>query len=253
MGFDRSIGDLPRSDDVSAGDWVIAGTAGFGAGVSSLVPAGFGGYARVFHPAALFTEAAGGERPVRWAEVAAANGRTAHPAMEWSFITGSWEHIHGNGDQPGVFDHGPSVGDLPFPQLEHIAACLTHFTDTPEDCWFAVWAGWGDLPFDPGGPQLQMPQRPMILFHGSITQALGAFGTMHWYQSPALWWPTDHAWCVATDVDLMSTYVGASAAGIEALQGVAALEVMEVEASQTVHYRTDTINPAPAGRDPHAR
>jgi hypothetical protein len=56
---------------------------------------------------------------------------------------------------------------------------------------------------------------------------------------------------VATDVDLMSTYVGASRPCIAALIGDPQLEAMEVSADQTVHCETDTINPPPSGVNPY--
>jgi len=36
-------------------------------------------------------------------------------------------------------------------------------------------------------------------------------------QTPNLWWPTDRAWCVATEIDLTWTYVGGASAMIECL------------------------------------
>jgi hypothetical protein len=28
------------------------------------------------------------------------------------------------------------------------------------------------------------------------------------FQSASLWWPDDHAWCVATEIDFVTTYIG---------------------------------------------
>ena len=38
-----------------------------------------------------------------------------------------------------------------------------------------------------------------------------------WGHSPNIWWPEDHAWCVATDIDLFDTYVGGSRECIKAI------------------------------------
>ena len=63
---------------------------------------------------------------------------------------------------------------------------------------------------------------------------------------PSLWWPADEAWCVGTDIDLMTTYVGGSAAAIESLVGDRQLEVLEVPVDQRVTWDADTVNPLPA-------
>ena len=70
---------------------------------------------------------------------------------------------------------------------------------------------------------------------------------MPWYRSPSLWWPEDRAWCVATDVDLETSYLGASKAGVDALMDKAGVEVMRVAAHQSVGEDADDINPAPEG------
>jgi hypothetical protein len=46
--------------------------------------------------------------------------------------------------------------------------------------------------------------------------------------SPNLWWPSDHAWCVGTEIDLDSTYVGGSKPFIDAILQSQELEAFEV-------------------------
>ena len=77
-------------------------------------------------------------REIRWAEVAAANGRRTHPAMEWIAITGSWRFLH-NDTQPGVWDQEPFEGSLPLRQSIRVTSILADRTTTPEMCWFAIW------------------------------------------------------------------------------------------------------------------
>jgi hypothetical protein len=64
-------------------------------------------------------------------------------------------------------------------------------------------------------------------------------------RSASLWWPDDHAWCVGTDIDLMTTYVGARARCAGRLLAEAALETLPVSAGQRVTWDSDTINPQP--------
>src|SRR3954467_14756014 len=120
--------------------------------VSSLVPPVFDAYARVFHPAVRYPDdelfGIDPDEPdvdVTWAEVAAFNGRTAHPAMEWTSITGSWE-FRGSEDQPGLWNDAPAEGHLPVSVAARLAAVLRRFTSTPEDCWFGLWDGFGHTP-----------------------------------------------------------------------------------------------------------
>jgi len=73
-------------------------------------------------------------------------------------------------------------------------------------------------PADPNGEEarVQLPWRAYFLFSGPI-EAVTAFVTDGTDQTPNLWWPSDRAWCVATEIDLSSTYVGGSRAMIERL------------------------------------
>ena len=64
-------------------------------------------------------------------------------------------------------------------------------------------------------------------------------------RSASLWWPQDHAWCVGTDIDLMTTYVGGSARCVQRLLAEATLEILPVSAGQRVTWDSDTINPQP--------
>jgi len=47
-------------------------------------------------------------------------------------------------------------------------------------------------------------------------------------QSPNLWWPRDHAWCVASEIDFCSTYLGGSRALVERVLADESLEAIPV-------------------------
>jgi hypothetical protein len=178
----------PRLDwieDAAAGAWIEASVRAFGAAVESLLPPVFGAYARIRH----------GE------------GR---------------------------------LGTLVSNEVEPLAGMLARHTATPSECWFAVWEGYGwirpqtsftvfmaasELTFDRAAaeraandaveafastlpaPSLLLPRRNLMLYRGPLAHA-GALLGFPARQSPNLWWPADHAWCVATDIDLDATYVG---------------------------------------------
>lgn len=233
--------------DVRPADWVVAAVRDFAVNtVSCLVPPVFAAYARVFHPALRTTE--GGDEEVSWTTVAHANGRIAHPAMQWPSITGSWGFLHGDG-QPGLWDIPPEEGSLPVRQAARLARLLAAHTTTPERCWFAVWEGFGDLVLPVGDeiPRVEMPARPMLLLSGPLRAATTSFASFR-DQLASLWWPDDRAWCVATDVDLMTTYVGGSRECVAALTADDGLEAMEISADQRLAWDSDPVNPVPPDR-----
>lgn len=247
----RGLGDLQQlGGDVSAADWVVAAVRTFDHTVGSLVPPVFEAYARVFHPArrdGAANDVADGPGPdveVSWAQVAAANDRRAHAGMEWVAITGSWAYHHGE-NQPGVWDDEPVEGSLPAAQGQVLAEVLARFTTTQRECFYAVWEGYGALALSPVAATMAMPSREMLLLTGPLAQAgQVSMETGVWEQSPNLWWPADQTWCVATDVDLMSTYVGGSQACIDAVVA-SGLEAWEVSDRQGFTYDSDALNPVP--------
>ncbi|NIZ91358.1 hypothetical protein [Kineococcus rubinsiae] len=231
-------------DDVSAADWIVAAVRTFDHTVGSLVPPVFEAYARVFHPAARRDDF-GRDVSVSWAEVAAANGRQAHAGMEWVAVTGSWEYHHGQ-TQSEVWDLEPVEGSLPAAQAAALVPVLARSTGTPDDCLYAVWEGFGALGLAGVAKTVAMPSREMLLFTGPLSQAAQVSmeeGPRE--QSPSLWWPADRAWCVATDVDLMTTYVGGSRACIDAVLAAPGLEAWDVDHRQRVTWDSDTLNPQP--------
>jgi hypothetical protein len=55
------------------------------------------------------------------------------------------------------------------------------------------------------------------------------------FQSPNLWWPADRAWCVASDIDLPSTYLGGTRALVEEVPGDDRLEAVPARLTDPVH------------------
>ena len=274
----RTLGAMPVVSDaaqvIQAGSWVVAGTDGPAGQVRSLVPDVFEDYARIFHPArrraderdlALCEPGTGvGScekvddivlREVRWREVAQANGKVVHPAMQWPSITASEDDELAA--QAGLWEQAPQSGSLPLRLTRVLCEILADFTATPERCWCAVWEGYAHMVGLRGGsslPRLAMWNRPMIVACGplsavpekSFTDGSGdpyiAGGPAENYRSPSLWWPDDRAWCVATDVDMQDTYLGASRACVDRLLTDERLEVMRVTADQDISWESDVIN-----------
>jgi hypothetical protein len=216
------LGGLPVEDDVSTGVWISAGRRrGRPGTVSALLPAVFEAYARVLHPAVRY--AGDDDIEVSWAEVAAHNGTATHPLVQWDALIGRPVE-----SQPPVWDDGPSEGHLPVAVAARLGVVLGRHTGTPEDCWFGRWDGFGfDLP-DPDVPArlLLRGGKDVVLVRGTVADATRNLAPEPHEQSANLWWPGDHAWCVVTDLDLTSTYVGASAACIAELLATRGIEAV---------------------------
>ena len=237
--------------DVSPARWVEEGLAQKFATVGALIPRGFGSYARLFHPARNESD----ER-VRWSEVAAWSGRTVHPLMAFEGISTPMSDF-GIGDAPWSED--PTHGSLDEEDAIALAEYLAGFTGTPERCFFAVWEGYGK--FSPGamsilstsgGTAMSPPDevltagrikgigRDYLLYSGRLS-AIASFFAGFWHDSPSIWWPEDRAWCVATDIDLDSTYIGAAGCN-EALMKNSRFEVLPTKIDAPVHMQADTLN-----------
>ena len=258
------IGSLELQNDLSPARWVIDRIHGFAVDVGSVIPEGFEAYARLFHPAIRIED--GEEVAVRWSEIAAANGRTVHPEMQWPHVSGVWE---GSGENtPGLWDLEPDVGSLPRRYTNRLRDLLAEYTTTSDQVWFCVWDGLGDLKIHPEGiailtsgrlrrkrrsarrpapaPTLQLPNRAYYLLSGPIG-GIGESMCEQW-QSANLFWPEDRAWCVATEIDFAWTYIGGGEALIEGLIKDPALEAMSAQIHNGITYEADRINPPPLAR-----
>lgn len=272
------LGRLGASSDIDAATWILLALRDFDHTVGSIVPPVFEAYARVFHPASRGTGE--DQLAVRWADVAEANGREMHPAAEWGSITGSWEHQH-RSTQPGLWDGPPLTGELPYGVAQRLVAILSAHTADPNRGFFGIWEGWAtgtpmflfpeDTPEDvqrhpreafdaeaavwqglvASAASFEVPQRPMHLLCGPLVAIEDFYergdrrSSLCLPNPPSLWWPADKRWCVGTDVDLMTTYVGGSTAAVETLLADDQLEVLAIPDNQSVTWEADTINPLP--------
>ena len=181
--------------------------------VASIVPGGFDAYVRLLHP--IGARANPGGIKVRWSEVAAWSGRALDRDSQFHAIAvprdGSEEPPpwHGAKPLPGTLERDDTVA---------LIDVLGRHTSTPSRCWFCIWDGygWGDTPTGAdlvpaevrAGPRVRLPWRDYFLYSGPIDAALAFVDSEG--QTPNLFWPEDRAWCVASEIDLPSTYVGGS-------------------------------------------
>ncbi len=194
--------------------------------VAAVCAPGFPAYARIFHPARL------DDAPVRWSLIAEANGRLVHPGMQWPHLTGADE-------QPGLWDCPPQQGPTPPDVARLLAGVLTRHTRTPDRCWFGLWHGYGGLPRAlSSSPTFSTPGRDEILLSGRLADIT----TPGDDELPDLWWPDDRAWCVGSDTDLHSTYVGGSTRCIAELLATPGLETAPTSETASAAFAADLLN-----------
>lgn len=100
--------------------------------------------------------------------------------------------------------------------MRHAIALLARQT-TSTTGYAAVWEGWHSGAPTPIAPELDIPNRRMLLFSGPLLLLRDA-PALAWHlpgqgAEPALVWPDDRSWCFACDVDEEVGFtVGCSAA-----------------------------------------
>ena len=226
-------------EDVSEARWVEEGVSEFGK-VRALVPERFPAYARVFHPAYLDTGL-----PVRWSTVASWTGRAVHPLMQF-------ERIADLSEAPGYLYKDPPWGSLPEhgsipgPECRTLVSVLREFTSTPEECFFCLWEGYGniDTRLYKASSRVRSPGRDYLLFRGPLDAVMSFLNRVDgfWGNPPNIWWPKDRAWCVATDIDLFDSYVGGTEDCIKAILNNPALEALPTTPDARVDLHADEIN-----------
>lgn len=117
-------------------------------------------------------------------------------------------------------------------QLMSIIEVLTRNTTTPNDCWFAVWEGNTALDdIRVMAPTAEIAGYNYFLLRGPIERATDTLGGG---LSPNLWWPNDHAWCVAQHFDFPGAYIGGSRDAVADLLALTDIESRQVRVDQII-------------------
>jgi hypothetical protein len=141
----------------------------------------------------------------------------------------------------------------------HGVGLVAPLTTTPDDAWFMLWDGYGDLgraiahlpramihrvPDPPNAPVETVPGssafRHYLVFRGPL-DALAIW--FDWRpEGPNYLWPDDRAWIIATEINGFSTYVGAPREGIDRILGSRMLEAVPGDPSHRFDGIGDPIN-----------
>lgn len=202
-----------------------------------IAPIGFEAYGRLFHAA----NDQAGDR-IRWRTASIWSGANFPAAADFLHMALPMVPSHSPVPWSGG---GPQIGTLDPEDTRAIIEILRDFTLDSDQVWFGLWdgLGWDRAvrlgPGHAGSPahnpipatlradeRIQIPGRIHFLYSGPLEAALEWVST--YQQTPHLWWPSPHEWCVATEVDLSWSVVGGPMALIERLQQSAEVEVREV-------------------------
>ncbi|MGH9198135.1 MAG: hypothetical protein ACRD1T_20680, partial [Acidimicrobiia bacterium] len=215
-----------------------------------LIPRGFASYVRLFHPARSPSG-----KPVRWAEVAAWNGRQVHPLMAFERVSNPRE---GKRNNP-PWSEDPAHGSMDKEVALALSKLLGSFTSVKDRCFFGVWEGYGQfgrhsraLLTRSGAIKISPPEevesaqrihgvgRDYLVYTGALS-SIDSFFQSPW-TSPNMWWPADRSWFVSTDIDLDSTYVGGSKDCIDELMSDASFETLPIDLDEPTYFTADTVN-----------
>ncbi|WP_217711668.1 hypothetical protein [Actinomadura sp. NAK00032] len=165
----------------------------------------------------------------------------------------------------------PDPGTLTPALLTALCDVLARHTRSPGHCWFCVSdvyepaeegatatftadsdpdlsAEWEPDVLPPEippeiaeGPRVELSERAYLLLEGPL-DAAGELAMPLFPQSPDLFWPDDRAWCVTSETDLDSTYLGGTAALITEILADERLEAVPVDVTDPVWADTDEVN-----------
>jgi hypothetical protein len=261
----------PSSRLVEA-EWLASRLATFGSGVASVVPGGFPAYSRILHPAR-----GRNDEKIRWADVAVKSGSTMHRLVQFHAITKppvSASEVAVAPPEPGnlppdllrvlcaVLDKRTSTPDSCWFCLwdgygwlhdSGVSTMESRLTGTFAPPPATLAGATHSACLSPvlraavsNAPRVSLPYRDYLLFEGPLEAAteLGWMmpGGGFVPQSPNLFWPHDHAWCVASEIDLFCTLVAGSIALAEDLLADPYLEVWRVFATDPVSADSDQKN-----------
>lgn len=235
--------ELKIPQDASAARWVGNDGNELGAGtVGSILPSRYKAFVRIFHPAMD-----SGGRSVKWAEIAAGEGREMQPGARWASSPGA-EHadVLIGSDWTGV----PPQTGFALDELKAVCRVLEDYTKN--GCFFGLWDGWQPSEYEelwqriggvregapslsdrnPQPPRFSVPPfagRDYFLLVGPLWSGVEMMDAGLVSMSPNFIWPEDRSWLLVSDIDLDSTLVGGSEELVQSILMSKEIEAWRVE------------------------
>ncbi len=205
--------------------------------VGQMIPLEYEAYLRVLHPP-------GDEASDTWATWASQTGNPIRPDSTFAEVSG----IDPDSSRNEFIQAMPEPGDMSPDVCEALVSTLVGTSRHAGRLWVAVWDGWlGSSRITPsipptrqgmsshpsGLPSIRILSRTYLL---SIQSAAGVCDLSFegWPVSFSFCWPQDRAWFLGTDIEGMSTYLGASPATVRTVEAASGLETVQVEPSTLI-------------------
>ena len=202
--------------------------------VGSIVPEGFEGYARVFHPA--WRVEAERRVPLRWTDLANYSGAKPHSLMQWRNISVP--------SMRGAKVELPDSGTLPSEVSRPLQDILSRHLEQ-DYCWLGVWPGFGGcgcyrkhvpptLAIDMGPREWDLFRAPLSMMDTPFYDYSDQTANLIWCDGPG-WWATP-------GIELDSTYIGGDRKLIEDILESPALEAFPVSPDDDITMYSDKLN-----------
>ena len=109
----------------------------------------------------------------------------------------------------GTFGSSPKEGGLDEGTVSALVDVLGQATTTPDEVFIAIWEGWGDGSRErfADTARIETPNRGHFLLRGPLHGVLTAVDKSGSRLAAGLWWPSDRAWFVATEIDFEWTFI----------------------------------------------
>lgn len=210
---------LPERTEVDRAERIVR--------LNSLLPAGYAAYRRIFH-----TIEKDDRSESSWEVVAAWSGKARHPLAQFEELAASSSPNSGEMPWDG---RPPREGTLSARQLSLMLVPLLAGTTATRivACW---WEGFVSA------TEGNHIDHDRLRYRIERTDVPDESALMIEGKSPQFWWPEDRPWCVASNIDLHSTYVGCSEQVADKLDRIDGLECAVADIEDRIDFGSDLQN-----------
>lgn len=135
----------------------------------------------------------------------------------------------------------PATGGLPLRESMTVVQLLEPYESDTGDTLYFVYSASNNVTGTITAevqPSVKIGHDRYHIFRGTIRSVENSIAGIR----PTLWWPEHRAWFVASDIDLHSTFVGASDAATRSLAASTDIEYFTVAADTSILGSADTLN-----------